>query len=738
MKKSRKAFSVFLVMVLLLISIYVPFSVNAVTYPAEGIINGTAVRMRSSADTSTQDNIVCTLSLNQNVTVTGETTDSSGDLWYTVTLADGTTGCVFGEYVTVKEPIDYIPNGGVGIVNDNGINVRKGPGTNNAVLVTVPGGLKVNVIGRDNDKAGVAWYHITFNYRGVDYDGYMRYDFVSKYVSYEPEADFEEYLTSQGFPESYKVKLRELHAQYPNWIFTANHLSMTFAQAHAAESQLFRNLASHVSPESWFVMDEGAYDWSNGSYISGDSGSWYAVHPDVVAYYLDPRNFIDVASIFQFVGMSYNHEHHTKEAVQNVLKGTFMEGAFPEDGFETWADVLIDVAQQTGMSPVSLASMIIIEQGSNGAGGCISNNSGYYNFLNINAYSTGSGSAVQNGIAYAKSKGWNTRYKSILGGAAFYVKNYISYGQDTLYFKKFNVVAEPFYGHQYMTNIQGAYSEASKEKEAYASMMDAALLFEIPVYKDMPEEISPYPISVGNNNFYLSSLTVQGYDINQSFYLYTDSYELIVEGEVSEIEISATPKNASATVSGTGKHALNVGSNAITVTVTATSGRTKDYTISVFRKDPPAQTPTTPTTPTIPTISNEIYKTANGYLTGVSVDTTVDVLKANLNVSGGSIEVLKPDGQPADGKVGTGFTVRILNNLGDLYTAFNVVIKGDINGDGRISIVDLARVQRHLLEIDILQGAYAQAADINGDGRLSIVDLARVQRHLLDIEHIKH
>ena len=33
------------------------------------------------------------------------------------------------------------------------------------------------------------------------------------------DAEFETYLTNQGFPESYKVKLRELHKSHPNWVF---------------------------------------------------------------------------------------------------------------------------------------------------------------------------------------------------------------------------------------------------------------------------------------------------------------------------------------------------------------------------------------------------------------------------------------------------------------------------------------------------------------------------------------
>ena len=41
---------------------------------------------------------------------------------------------------------------------------------------------------------------------------------------------------------------------------------------------------------------------------------------------------------------------------------------------------------------------------------------------------------ITNGLNYARARGWNTRYKS-LSGSFITWKNYISVGQDTLYFR---------------------------------------------------------------------------------------------------------------------------------------------------------------------------------------------------------------------------------------------------------------------------------------------------------------
>lgn len=106
-----------------------------------------------------------------------------------------------------------------------GLRIRKGPTTNSSIITTVSGGFKFDIYEETTDDDGDTWYGIGFylngSYeRGYIYGGYIT---VDKRNDYEPDADFEEYLDSQGFPDSYKEGLRQLHAQYPNWVFVADH-----------------------------------------------------------------------------------------------------------------------------------------------------------------------------------------------------------------------------------------------------------------------------------------------------------------------------------------------------------------------------------------------------------------------------------------------------------------------------------------------------------------------------------
>ena len=83
----------------------------------------------------------------------------------------------------------------------------------------------------------------------------------------------------------------------------------------------------------------------------------------------------------------------------------------------------------------------------------------------------------------------------MLGGALFYSENYVKRNKNTLYFKKWNVMnGEDSVGQgQYMTNVQGAESEAAALRNGYASVLDSAMTFLIPVYENMPSKACAKP-----------------------------------------------------------------------------------------------------------------------------------------------------------------------------------------------------------------------------------------------------
>ena len=319
------------------------------------------------------------------------------------------------------------------------------------------------------------------------------------------DSEFRSYLVNQGFPESYITPLMSLHRDHPSWVFQAAKTGLNFESVITKESQPGINVVASSLPVSYRSKASGCYDPSTGLYISYDSGGWYTATPEVIRYYMDPRNFFDDYGIFQFMTHSFDSTTQTKQGLVNMVSTTFLRNAYPKVSgetttFATYSDAIYQAGKISGVNPYVIASIIIVEQGANGGGACISGTEpGYeniFNFFNIEAYAWGGRSAVTNGLIYAMGSGsynrpWNTRYKSILGGGKFYYEEYVEPKQDTLYFKKFNVMngLSSVATHQYMSNVQGAYLEAYRLQKAYAGM-DTPILFVIPVYNNMAASYS--------------------------------------------------------------------------------------------------------------------------------------------------------------------------------------------------------------------------------------------------------
>ncbi len=619
-------------------------------------------------------------------------------------------------------------------VNASVLNVRSGPGTGNTSVAKLAKGAGVTVINETTGSDGKTWYQIRFiGQGGSSQTGYVLGTYVKFPVFYTPSADFEASLAAQGFPDSYKEPLRQLHAQYPNWIFEAHQTGLDWNTVVVNESVLGRNLVARTSISSHKSLADGAYNWDNGTWTGFDGSSWVAASQEVISYYIDPRNFLDEVSVFQFMNHKFDASTQTREGLQAMVKGTFLEGnvilngsaatsgtggstgstnqntggtpgggpgvvtspgggntntgpgqsavltaphasitprkaylvtsavgevvvgvppggnvpsgnggggtaqtapggnaqsspgsggsspvvtapgpgssqtgpggasapSTPDyggtsvTGQESYVDIIMRAAQQTGLNPYVIASMIIQEQGSGGQGRSISGNvsgyAGYYNYFNVGAYAENGMTAVERGLWYASQSGdygrpWNTPEKAIIGGAQFYMNNYPANGQDTFYLKKFNVQGSNLFKHQYMTNVDGAASEASIFAEGYSQMQKTApLRFKIPVYQNMPATPYPRPTGDGSPNNKLSSLSVAGFALTPTFSRDTSSYNLIVDPSVGSITVSAAAIDSKARVSGTGTIQLQGGNHDIRIVVRAENGGEREYVIHVVR-----------------------------------------------------------------------------------------------------------------------------------------------------------
>ena len=106
-------------------------------------------------------------------------------------------------------------------------------------------------------------------------------------------------------------------------------------------------------------------------------------------------------------------------------------------------------------------------------------------------------------------------------------------------------------------------------------------------------------------------------------------------------------------------------------------------------------------------------KPSGGFLTGIAPETSVKSLTdSGYTVYSGKQEV-------TSGYVGTGMTAVSGS------TSLTIVVTGDVNGDGRITITDVVKLQNYAANAGDLDEAAMMAGDLNGDGRITITDVVQ-------------
>lgn len=637
------------------------------------------------------------------------------------------------------------------------LRIRTSP-VSGSVITKVDGGFKFDIYEEVDTSSGL-WYGIGFYLNGDYYRGYVTSEYVTvdKRNDYKPDADFEEYLDSQGFPDSYKDGLRQLHAQYPNWVFVADHNGKDWSDVLDNQNIIGRSLTYGSAVSSWKSVADGCYDWESGRYTQLDSGGWVQASSALVEYALDPRNFLNADNIFMFENLSFDSSLQDESGLESMVDGTFMENSSHDLTYDgrnyTYITGLLLAGQESGVSPYHLASRILQEQGYDGHGSSISGTQsgylGYYNYYNIGAYASGGLTAVQNGLEYASYpdsstlRPWNKRMKSIIGGAIYLGKSYINRGQNTLYYEKFDMTGR---GHQYMTNVLAPRSESVKSAQGYSdsNKNNIAFIFRIPVYENMPENVCEIPTGDGSPNNRLSDLYVDGYSLTPTFSLYKTEYSLIVDYDASSVYVGGSTLDSSADVSGLGYHDLSVGSNDITITVTAANGDNQDYTITVVRQDkepdPTPEPDPEPTPDPEPDVAYPGFSTTlsvdedEKYISGLTVSGYAqDVLDKIDNYNGAYSKILNKNGNEKDGLVGTGDILITYNSSGEEVSRYEIVLYGDANGDGEVDLFDFVVVKRSILGISEPSGIYWKAADCNKDGEIDLFDFVVIKRYILGL-----
>lgn len=627
-----------------------------------------------------------------------------------------------------------------GTITGGNVYVRNAAGTSGTTkVVSLNWNHQVDIIGETRVN-GVVWYNVRGTLNGKAFTGWTISTYIK--VTYNNSGDNTDFVTAMknaGFPDSYIPNLTALHNKYPSWTFEAVNTGLNWDTVIENESVHGINLVSKNADNAKKSTENGAYNWETNKWFEYEPG-WVAASKDYIAYIMDPRNFLDETNIYQFQSLVYSSSENLS-GVQSIVKGTFMEGTknYSNNGEKIdYARTFLDVAKATGVSAYHLSARVKQEQGKGTSpliSGVYSGYEGYYNFFNFSATGSTKEKIYQNGLAYAKKNGWSSRTKSISGGAEKIAKDYVNRGQNTIYFEKFNVVdSKSLYSHQYMANVTAAITEGQNLSKGYSDK-NQAFVFKIPVYNNMPSSAVGFN-KAGDTNNYLQALSISGVSLTPVFNGVTTSYSAVVSNAISSVTVSANAVSGNSYVSGTGNYSLAVGNNTIKINCKSQSGETRTYTITINRQTSANNTNNTASGTDV-NISSDTYKIGT-YITGVAPETMASSFIKNISVSAsGSIKLLTESGKENTGTVATGNKVAVYDLSGNLKKTYDIVIYGDVSGDGVVNVKDSMIIRRHIIGRSTLSGAYMEAADTSKDGTINVKDSMIIRNHILGRKNIE-
>lgn len=581
-----------------------------------------------------------------------------------------------------------------------------------------------------------------------------------------------------NFPKEYQSALNKIKDKHPDWNFEAYYTGIPWSTVLLNETSSHgRNRVIKTADASWRCS-------------CGNVASGYACASEgIIGYHLDARNFLNEINIFQFLEISYNSKIHNLSGVKSAVKGTFLDNTitYRKNGksyTKSYAEIILEAAEESNMSPYSIVTKIIQEVGTNGSAsvkGTYSGYKGYYNFYNLGAYDTGN--AIVNALKYAKDKGWDNQYDAIIDGAKQISNSYTNAGQNTAYFYKWDVVgtkilksgssqkvsSSDMFWHQYMTNVQDPTSQSKPLYNTYArnGVLDKSLNFIIPIYEDMPSSVDmPSGFSDDTEDLYYVNCTdglrvrskastsgsilttlYKNTKVQMITKKYTTANGIVwdkiklsngVTGYTADKYLTACKTNTdSDTVIGTAKTTenLKLRKSASTSGVLLTT-IPKNTQIDILQKD----------------VSNSNgynwYKVKYGSYKGYVASQYLNVNNSNNNNNNndnksdeiklndeyakvdGSTLIVKPTStikniaNSASGTLKTGEKVKVGSK------SYTVAMLGDANGDGKVNSADLLKVVNHLNGNSTLTSTYKASADINEDGKINSADLLKIVNHL--------
>ena len=305
-----------------------------------------------------------------------------------------------------------------------------------------------------------------------------------------------------------KSMIQNLQKKHPKWNFKVFYTGLNWNDVIKNESYHGRNLiGANRSNYSGNWLCESCED--DDKTYSG--GNWVCVSSEAIAYMMDPRNSLYYEDVFQFLELSNDSSiSYDKNIIKSILRDSFLD----DGNLDKYINTIVNHSKEKDVNPYYIAAKIIQEQGKKGGSTfkMQTTENGrivyYYNIFNIKATGSTRADINRNALNWASKKGWNTIEKSLIGGIDFVANGYLSEGQDTMYFEKFDVIANSFYSHQYAQDVMYAQNQGERLRKILEGIdaTEYAYTFVIPLYENMTQKACSRPsttkTSSSSSNYY--------------------------------------------------------------------------------------------------------------------------------------------------------------------------------------------------------------------------------------------
>lgn len=125
-------------------------------------------------------------------------------------------------------------------------------------------------------------------------------------------------------------------------------------------------------------------------------------------------------------------------------------------------------------------------------------------------------------------------------------------------------------------------------------------------------------------------------------------------------------------------------------------------------------------------------------ITGVPAQTGYSALKTyfpdfDVTVNNSSVA------GSAQGSLKTGDKLTFVPRRENTYmknNTYTLVIRGDVDGNGRVDVLDMEEIQKSILRLSTLDTIHFMAARVTGGESLSVLDMEAVQKHILGLDNL--